>query len=194
MESYTAFNFTLPQGYIDQDGKVHRCGVMRPVAAEDEKFPLGDIPKQPEPDYFNRLLLSRVITRLGDLATIPMDVIANLSAPDLAYLRELYDHVNGSGQNRAGGMKTPMEKENRPGPDVLDRLRGPESLSSMSMEDVKVHYNSEKPAQLSAMAYTEQKDIAIALGQKKHLPHEPGHIVQQRQGRTVSQEQQEEKK
>lgn len=60
---------------------------------------------------------------------------------------------------------------------------GIENLSGYSMDDVKVHYNSPKPAQLQALAYTQGTDIHVAPGQKEHLPHEAWHIVQQMQGR-----------
>jgi len=65
-----------------------------------------------------------------------------------------------------------------------DNLKsGIENLSGYSMDDVKVHYNSDKPAQLQAYAYAQGTDIHIAPGQEKHLPHEAWHIVQQKQGR-----------
>ncbi|GDX47121.1 hypothetical protein LBMAG24_24490 [Bacteroidota bacterium] len=60
---------------------------------------------------------------------------------------------------------------------------GVESLSCISVDDVKVHYNSAKPAQLNAHAYAQGTDINIASGQEKHLPHEAWHVVQQKQGR-----------
>ncbi|MGH9560091.1 MAG: eCIS core domain-containing protein, partial [Terracidiphilus sp.] len=60
---------------------------------------------------------------------------------------------------------------------------GVESLSGMSMDHVKVHYNSGKPAQLNALAYAQGSDIHVAPGQEKHLPHEAWHVVQQAQGR-----------
>ena len=53
----------------------------------------------------------------------------------------------------------------------------------MSMDDVKVHYNSSQPAQLNALAYTQGSDIHVAPGQEQHLPHEAWHVVQQAQGR-----------
>ena len=58
-----------------------------------------------------------------------------------------------------------------------------ENLSGYSMDDVKVHYNSDKPTQLQAHAYTQGTDIYLAPGQEKHLPHEALHVVQQKQGR-----------
>ena len=60
---------------------------------------------------------------------------------------------------------------------------GIEQLSGISMDDVKVHRNSDKPAQLQAHAYAQGTDIHIASGQEKHLPHEAWHVVQQKQGR-----------
>lgn len=59
---------------------------------------------------------------------------------------------------------------------------GIENLSGYSMDDVHVHYSSDKPAQLNALAYAQGTDIHIAPGQEKHLPHEVWHIVQQKQG------------
>jgi len=60
---------------------------------------------------------------------------------------------------------------------------GIESLSGYSMDDVKVHYHSSKPAQLNAHAYAQGTDIHVASGQEKHVPHEAWHVVQQKQGR-----------
>lgn len=60
---------------------------------------------------------------------------------------------------------------------------GIENLSGHSMDDVKVHYNSDKPAQLNAHAYAQGSDIHLASGQEKHLAHEAWHVVQQKQGR-----------
>lgn len=72
--------------------------------------------------------------------------------------------------------------ENKTG--LPDNLKsGIESLSGVSMDGVKVHYNSDKPAQLNAHAYAQGKNIHVASGQEKHLPHEAWHVVQQAQGR-----------
>lgn len=74
------------------------------------------------------------------------------------------------------------QPENRTGlPD--DLKAGVENLSGYSMDDVRVHYNSPKPAQLQALAYTQGTDIHVGPGQEKHLPHEAWHVVQQKQGR-----------
>ncbi|MEM7041076.1 MAG: DUF4157 domain-containing protein [Bacteroidota bacterium] len=82
-------------------------------------------------------------------------------------------------QNDSLGAPTP---ENNTG--LPDNLKaGIENLSGYSMDDVKVHYNSDKPAQLQAHAYAQGTDIHIGPGQEKHLPHEAWHVVQQKQGR-----------
>lgn len=60
---------------------------------------------------------------------------------------------------------------------------GIESMSGMSMDHVRVHYNSSQPAQLNAHAYAQGSDIHVAPGQEQHLPHEAWHVVQQAQGR-----------
>ncbi|NEQ05357.1 MAG: DUF4157 domain-containing protein [Moorea sp. SIO4E2] len=77
------------------------------------------------------------------------------------------------------------KKENKTG--LPDRLKaGIENLSGYSMDDVRVHYNSEKPAQLQALAYAQGTDIHVGPGQEKHLAHEAWHVVQQKQGRVRS--------
>ncbi|MGZ8157288.1 MAG: inositol phosphate phosphatase SopB, partial [Methylobacter sp.] len=62
---------------------------------------------------------------------------------------------------------------------------GIEQLSGLSMDDVRVHYNSQKPAQLQALAYTQGTDIHVAPGQSQHLSHEAWHVVQQKLGRVA---------
>lgn len=57
-----------------------------------------------------------------------------------------------------------------------------EQRSGISFDDVRVHYNSSKPVQFQALAYTQGNQIYVGPGQEKHLAHELGHIVQQKQG------------
>lgn len=79
-------------------------------------------------------------------------------------------------------QSTPTVPQNNTG--LPNRLKaGVESLSGMSMDHVRVHYNSPKPAQVSALAYAQGNTIHVAPGQERHLPHEAWHIVQQAQGR-----------
>lgn len=79
----------------------------------------------------------------------------------------------------------PVQREQKPNNTGMpDNLKsGIENLSGYSMDDVKVHYNSDKPAQLNAHAYAQGTDIHVAPGQEQHLPHEAWHVVQQKQGR-----------
>lgn len=87
------------------------------------------------------------------------------------------------GMNNNHGIAIPIQKkENNTG--LPDNLKsGVENLSGISMDDVKVHYNSAQPKQLQAHAYAQGTDIHVAPGQEKHLPHEAWHVVQQKQGR-----------
>jgi hypothetical protein len=84
-------------------------------------------------------------------------------------------------QGKFGSVQREDPPNNTGMPDHLKS--GIESLSGMSMDKVKVHYNSSQPAQLNAHAYTQGTDIHVAPGQEKHLPHEAWHVVQQAQGR-----------
>lgn len=94
MAFQTEFQFTLPRGYIDMDGNVHREGVMRLANAGDEILPLRDPRVQQNPGYLSIILLSRVITKLGSLPAVDTRVIENLYTMDLAYLQDLYEKVN----------------------------------------------------------------------------------------------------
>jgi hypothetical protein len=84
-------------------------------------------------------------------------------------------------------QRQPSETDGKPRPNntgLPDNLKsGIEALSGMSLDHVKVHYNSAQPAQLNALAYAQGSDIHLAPGQEQHLPHEAWHIVQQAQGR-----------
>lgn len=84
--------------------------------------------------------------------------------------------------DRAAQHTSVTGKDHQTGlPDSLKA--GIEDLSGYSLNDVKVHYNSGKPAQLQAHAYAQGAEIHVAPGQEKHLPHEAWHVVQQKQGR-----------
>ncbi len=90
----TEFEFTLPCGYLDEEGTLHRDGLMRRATAADEILPLKDPRVQKNPAYLVVILLSRVITRLGGVAHINPKLIEDLYATDLAYLQDLYNQVN----------------------------------------------------------------------------------------------------
>jgi phage FluMu protein gp41 len=91
----TEFEFTLPKGYLDPEGNVHRRGVMRLSRAIDEIVPLRDPRVQANPAYATVIILARVITRLGDLEEVSPAAIENLFAVDLAYLQDFYREING---------------------------------------------------------------------------------------------------
>lgn len=90
----TEYEFTLPCGFLDGEGNLHREGVMRRATAADEILPLKDPRVQKNPAYMVVILLSRVVTRLGGLSQINPKVIEDLYATDLAYLQNLYNEVN----------------------------------------------------------------------------------------------------
>ena len=94
MAFQTEFEFTLPKGYMDRDGNVHREGIMRLANAGDEILPLRDPRVQANPGYLSIILLSRVIVKLGDLPTVDTHVIEGLFTMDLAYLQDLYQKIN----------------------------------------------------------------------------------------------------
>ena len=81
-----------------------------------------------------------------------------------------------------GKFEAPVQKKNLTG--MPDNLKaGIEDLSGFSMDDVRVHYGSSKPAAVQAHAYTQGTEIHIAPGQERHLPHEAWHVAQQMAGR-----------
>jgi hypothetical protein len=90
----TEREFTLPMGYLDRDGTLHRDGVMRLATAADEILPLRDPRVQKNQAYLTVILLSRVLTRLGGLDAITPNVIEGMFAADVNYLQQLYNTMN----------------------------------------------------------------------------------------------------
>jgi hypothetical protein len=110
-----------------------------------------------------------VLQKKGDEDELQMKAVAQLKSqyedPDI--------------QKKEDVSFRPVNKTGMP-----DNLKaGIENLSGISLDDVKVHYNSDKPAQLNALAYAQGTDIHVGPGQERHLPHEAWHVVQQKQGR-----------
>ena len=93
----TEFAFTLPRGYVDKEGNVHKEGVMRLATALDEIQPMKDMRVRSNQAYLVIVLLSRVITRLGTIAEITPGIIEGLFSADLAYLQEFYRQINEEG-------------------------------------------------------------------------------------------------
>jgi hypothetical protein len=98
----TEFPFTLPRGFVDAEGVCHQEGTMRLATARDEIAPLADHRVQRNPGYHIIILLSRVITRLGDVESINPRVVEDLFSADMAYLEDLYRRVNAHGDNAIG--------------------------------------------------------------------------------------------
>lgn len=94
MDFQTEYEFTLPRGYVDKEGVVHRDGVMRLANAKDEIVPLNDMRVQRNRAYLIIVLLSRVISKLGTLGEVNTGVVENLFAGDLRFLEELYNRIN----------------------------------------------------------------------------------------------------
>lgn len=95
----TEFEFTLPKGYLDSDGNIHRIGIMRLAKAIDEIVPLRDPRVKSNPAYATVLILSRVVTRLGALEEVNPVIIENLYAGDLDYLIKFYRQINDLEEN-----------------------------------------------------------------------------------------------
>jgi len=94
MSFQTEFEFELPKGYIDDQGNLHRNGIMRLATAADEILPLRDPRVQQNPGYLTIIVLSRVITKLGELKAIDTKIIEKLFTVDLAYLQNFYQRIN----------------------------------------------------------------------------------------------------
>ncbi|RIH85800.1 phage tail assembly protein [Calidithermus roseus] len=91
----TLFEFTLPNGYLDEQGNLHRRGVMRRATALDEVEPLGDARVRANEAYLGIALLSRVLLSLGTISPVPPGVVERLFAADYLFLQEFYLQVNG---------------------------------------------------------------------------------------------------
>jgi len=95
MSLQTEYEFTLPKGYVDDSGTLHRHGTMRLATARDEIEPLRD-PRVSGPDdpYLTVVVLSRVVTQLGTITNVTPREVEGLFAADLAYLQDLYGIIN----------------------------------------------------------------------------------------------------
>src|SRR3981081_4210730 len=100
----TEYEFTLPLGFVDPEGNLHRDGVMRLATAADEILPLKDPRVQSNEAYLILILLSRVVTRLGAVQPINPKVMEGLYAADLSYLHEFYNRINRNGHARMDAL------------------------------------------------------------------------------------------
>lgn len=98
----TEFEFTLPRGYVDGEGTLHKSGTMRLATAMDEIAPMRDPRVRSNQAYLVIILLARVITKLGTVAHIDTGVVENLFSADLAYLQDFYRKINDIASEDAG--------------------------------------------------------------------------------------------
>jgi hypothetical protein len=95
----TEYAFTLPRGYSDPTGGVHREGTMRLATARDEIEPLRDPNVRANEAYLTVLLLARVITRIGTVTTVTPALVEELYAADFDHLQRLYERINTDGES-----------------------------------------------------------------------------------------------
>lgn len=98
------FVFSLPRGYIDAEGQLHREGRMRLATALDEIETVQDPRVQANEAYLPVVLLSRVLLQLGSLPVVTPQIVADLYAMDLAYLEDLYRRLNHPEQVTIGAV------------------------------------------------------------------------------------------
>jgi hypothetical protein len=104
MTTQTEFEFTLPRGFVDATGQTHQNGRMRLATALDEIEPMQDPRVQANESYLPILLLSRVVTQLGELTAVTPQVVEGLFASDLAYLQDLYLRLNSADSVLVGAV------------------------------------------------------------------------------------------
>lgn len=95
----TEYEFTLPMGYVDERGNLHRDGTMRLATAYDEVQPLEDPRVIANQAYLGILILSRVVTRIGTINDVSPAIIEGLFSSDYAYLQQLYLRINDDGMD-----------------------------------------------------------------------------------------------
>jgi hypothetical protein len=106
----TEYPFTLPRGYVDPAGTVHREGAMRLATARDEIEPLRSAEVKQNEAYLSVLLLSRVVTRIGDVTEVTPDMVESLFASDFDHLQRLYERLNTDGES-VGAVTCPACSE-----------------------------------------------------------------------------------
>jgi hypothetical protein len=94
----TQIEFTLPRGYVDDTGEIHRAGTMRLATARDEIEPLRDVDVRQNSAYLTVLLLARTVTRIGGITEVTPALVENLFAADFDHLQRLYERINSDGE------------------------------------------------------------------------------------------------
>lgn len=109
----TEFEFTLPKGYLDGDGNLHRRGTMRLATAIDEIAPMRDPRVKVNPAYATVIILARVITCLGALTEVSPAIVEDLFAQDLNYLQLLYRRINELEEESHSNEQNAIESEQK---------------------------------------------------------------------------------
>lgn len=120
MPLQTEFMFTLPKGYVDEDGNVHRDGVMKLATAADEILPLKDPRVKSNPAYLSCIVLARTVTKIGTINNMTTKIIEDLFAADLAYLQVFYRQINSTGNARVPAICPKCETKFETGLDTQD--------------------------------------------------------------------------
>lgn len=126
--------------------------------------------KKPVTADHNKVNDEQAASRAGDAIPHPMQRKIDGSSRQRVQQDRLTQLQEAAVPEKSNGLPSPLRT-------------GIEALSGKDMGDVVVHRNSDKPAQLSALAYAQGNEIHLGPGQEKHLPHESWHVVQQKQGR-----------
>jgi hypothetical protein len=114
----TEIEFTLPRGYVDTSGALHRSGTMRLATARDEIEPLREVAVRQNTAYLTVLLLARTVTRLGTIEEVTPGLVEGLYAADFDHLQRLYERINSDAESV--GVVTCPECSNRFEVDLTD--------------------------------------------------------------------------
>lgn len=90
----TEYEFTLPKGYVNQEGNICRRGVMRLATALDEIEAMRDARVKNNPEYLSVILLSRVVSKLEGIGEVNVEVIEKLFTADFSFLQNMYETIN----------------------------------------------------------------------------------------------------
>lgn len=145
MTLQTTYEFTLPRGYVDGEGQLHRTGTMRLATARDELAPLRDPTVQgPDDPRLTILVLARVVQTLGSLPMVTAHEIENLFAVDLAFLQDFYGVINFGSQEEYDALMQAQEQS--------DLLGTPTPRAAVPAED-EVDEAASAPADAAEATY-----------------------------------------
>jgi hypothetical protein len=159
----TQFSFTLPKGYVDDAGVLHRHGTMRLATARDEIEPLRSREIEgPDDPFLTVLVLARVITELGTLDEIGVAEVERLFAADLAFLQDLYGIINFGDPRDVAALQASVA------PDIADMVDDPSAAmepgEAADGDEPDVGDPSTDPAPASARARARIEEVARPAG------------------------------